>query len=120
MVAARLVRVAIFRRYDCLGCLELEQEALQLVGEAGATHRHIAERQARDLGEVSWRQAEKSRVRVGVDEIFTRETPCARDAPLRPVSPAEVEAAAEDAPPRRGGGRGGRGGGARRDARSSR
>ena len=60
------------------------------------------------------------RVRVGVDEIFTRETPCARDAPLRPVSPAEVEAAADDAPPRRGGGRGGRGGGARRDARSSR
>ena len=48
-------------------------------------------------------------------EIFTRETPCARDAPLRPVSPAEVEAAAEDAPARRGGG--GRGGGARRDAR---
>ena len=34
------------------------------------------------------------RVRVGVDEIFTREPACARDAPLRPVSPAEVEAAA--------------------------
>ena len=48
------------------------------------------------------------RVRVGVDEIFTRETPCAQNAPLRPVSPAEVEAATDDTPPRRGGGRGGR------------